>query len=125
MNAELSMAMSLADQKKCPFLVQREGERVSDWEKSWNTACGLAGVDDTLFHDLRRTAVTNMIEAGFTEKEAMEISGHKTRAVFDRYHIVSERRMKQLSARMEAHMRAKELEEVVPVSCTSENSNVH
>jgi integrase len=125
MNAELSMAMSLADQKKCPFLVQRDGERVSDWEKSWNTACGLAGVDDTLFHDLRRTAVTNMIEAGFTEKEAMEISGHKTRAVFDRYHIVSERRMKQLSARMEAHMRAKELEEVVPVSCTRENSNVH
>jgi hypothetical protein len=40
-----------------------------------------------------------MIEAGFSEKEAMEISGHKTRAVFDRYHIVSERRLNQLGER--------------------------
>lgn len=52
-----------------------------DWEKSWKTACALAAVDNTLFHDLRRTALTNMIEAGFSEKEAMEISRHKTRSV--------------------------------------------
>jgi hypothetical protein len=42
-----------------------------------------------------------MIEAGYSEKEAMEISGHKTRAVFDRYHIVSSKRMKELSRKME------------------------
>jgi carbonic anhydrase len=51
-----------------------------------------------------------MIEAGFSEKEAMEISGHRTRAVFDRYHIVSERRLNQLRERMEAHMRQKDEE---------------
>jgi integrase len=107
MAAELSMAISLAD-PGCPFLVQKDGARVEDWEKSWATACSLAGADDALFHDLRRTALTNMIEAGFSEKEAMEISGHLTRAVFDRYHIVSERRLKQLSERMEAHMREKD-----------------
>ena len=49
-----------------------------------------------------------MIEAGFSEKEAMEISGHKTRYVFDRYHIVSERRLKQLAERLESHLRSKE-----------------
>jgi hypothetical protein len=32
-----------------------------------------------------------MIEAGFSEKEAMEMSGHRTRYLFDRYYIVSER----------------------------------
>jgi hypothetical protein len=41
-----------------------------------------------------------MIEAGYSEKEAMEISGHKTRAVFDRYHIVSSKRMKEFSRKM-------------------------
>jgi hypothetical protein len=67
----------------------------------------LAGANEALFHDLRRTALTNMIEAGFSEKEAMEISGRKTRAVFDRYHIVSDRRLNQLGERMDAHMRKK------------------
>ncbi len=43
-------------------------------------------------------------EAGFSEKEAVEISGHKTRAVFDRYHIVSSRRLKELGKKMEAHL---------------------
>jgi integrase len=109
MNAELSMAISLAD-PACPFLIQDKGERVADWEKSWKTACALAAVDNTLFHDLRRTALTNMIEAGFSEKEAMEISGHKTRSVFDRYHIVSDRRLKQLGERLEAHLRRKDEE---------------
>lgn len=92
----------------CPYLLQHEGRRVHEFRKSWATACELAGVPGQLFHDLRRTAVTNMIEAGFSEKEAMEISGHKTRAVFDRYHIVSERRLKDLGARLGEHMRTKD-----------------
>jgi integrase len=109
MAAEIEMGIAAAD-PKCPFLIQNEGRPVFDWEKSWKTACRFAGISDALFHDLRRTALTNMIEAGFSEKEAMEISGHKTRAVFDRYHIVSERRLKQLGARLEDHLKAKEQE---------------
>src|SRR3954451_5123763 len=47
-----------------------------------------------------------MVEAGFSEEEAMEISGHKTRAVFDRYHIVSSRRLRELGKKMELHLAA-------------------
>lgn len=39
--------------------------------------------------------------------------GHKTRAVFDRYHIVSERRMKQNAEKLEAHLKAKEAAEAL------------
>lgn len=109
MRAELEMAISACD-SRCPFLIQNEGKQVLDWEKSWRTACKAECLDGALFHDLRRTALTNMIEAGFSEKEAMEISGHKTRAVFDRYHIVSSKRTKTLAARLEAHLRAKDAE---------------
>ncbi|PYT20695.1 MAG: hypothetical protein DMG57_41260 [Acidobacteria bacterium] len=109
MAPELEMTIAAGTNER-PYLIQDEGRPVYDWEKAWSTACEAAGVAGTLFHDLRRTALTNMIEGGLSEKEAMEISGHRTRAVFDRYHIVGDRRLKEMAGKLEIHLKGKEKE---------------
>jgi integrase len=112
----LSMQRSVRDIKfpTCPWVFFNEaGGRIGRFRRSWRTAClgvGLveeSGEPDRLFHDLRRSGVRNLIRAGVPEAVAMRISGHKTRSVFERYNIVSERDLHEAARKLETYIAAK------------------
>ncbi len=114
---------------RVPELVfHRDGRPIADFRKAWAQACIAAGlcrvvgvnadgserkIPTRLFHDLRRSGVRNMIRAGVPERVAMEISGHRTRAIFDRYNIVSETDLRTAMQRTSDYVSAQPADRVV------------
>jgi len=76
---------------------------------AWKAA-GLSGV---WFHDLRRSFVTNARRYGVSESVVMRMSGHKTRAVFERYNVVAAEDLRDAVRRIEG---ARLRQETVKVS---------
>jgi integrase len=82
----------------------RDGKPIKDFRKAWLTACKDAGLEGKMFHGLRRTAIRNLVRSGVTETVCMAISGHRTRSVFDRYNITSERDLKEATHKLSAYI---------------------
>ena len=73
-----------------------------DYPRAWAKACKAAGFTYQVvnektgrrelgrrMHDLRRTAARDRVDDGTPERVVMAMTGHRTRAMFDRYSIAS------------------------------------
>jgi integrase len=107
----LKMQKSIRDEKwpRCPWVFSRGAKPIRTFGGAWVKACIAADLfvmedgeakPTRLFHDL----VRNLVRAGVPERIAMAISGHKTRSVFDRYNIVSERDLHDAARRLENYV---------------------
>jgi integrase len=88
--------------------------------KAWAKACVAAGLgslepidksgnqryNGLIIHDLRRSAVRNMMKAGVQQAVAMRVSGHTTNHIFQRYNIIAEDPLHEAMERVEAEIKS-------------------
>jgi integrase len=86
----------------CPRVFHRSGRPIKSFRVAFRTACAGAGCPGRVLHDFRRTAVRNLVRAGIPERVAMQMTGHKTRSVFERYNIVSAGDLREAGKRLDA-----------------------
>ena len=113
------------------FHVDGQPIPIGDFRKAWWHACITAGLGAIVpvntptgikqqyqgltRHDLRRSAVRNMVRAGIPERVCMALSGHKTRAIFDRYNIVSESDLTAAADKLQSHLQQRSPARVIPL----------
>ncbi len=92
---------------ECPYVFQNKGRKIggktNDISHHWEKVRAKLGMEGKLVHDFRRTGVSNMRKAGISEKVCMQVSGHKTRGIFERYNIVDEEDMKEAAEKRAAY----------------------
>ena len=103
--AEVLAAQADSRRLDCPYVFHREGRPIRDFYHAWRKAAERAGLRGLMLHDFRRSTARNLVRAGVPERVAMAVTGHKTRAIFDRYNIVSETDLREASAKMSAYVR--------------------
>ena len=89
----------------CYTTGQKAGQRITEsgFNKAWRKARVEAGCPGRIPHDFRRTAVRYLVRAGVPERVAMQLTGHKTRAVFERYNIVSAGDLRDAARRLDTY----------------------
>lgn len=93
-----------------------DGSQIRRPERCWASATRRAGLEGTLRHDLRRSAVMSMERAGLARTTAMALSGHDSDSVFRRYAIQSEVMLREGGAKLQALHDTAPDRKVIPIT---------
>jgi integrase len=95
-----------------PHVFLYKGRPIKSINRALRTACKGAGItwgrfnkDGFVFHDLRHTFNTNMRKAGIFESVIMEITGHSTREMFDRYNTIDKEDTRQAIEQLQVFLK--------------------
>jgi integrase len=83
----------------CPWVFHRDGERIRSVRNGYLYACKRAGLKK-MPHDLRRTAMRNLLLNGVSLEMAMQLTGHKSATVARRYGILVDADLEHAMRRM-------------------------
>lgn len=90
--------------RKCDSTVDEKRKCPKCKQTTWRQELKYVGA---LFHDFRRTAARNMVRGGTAVPVAMQITGHRTDAMFRRYAIVDEEQKREALLRTQAFLSAR------------------
>ena len=109
----------------CPLIFHRAGRVMGPFRDLWRTAVKSASLPPgRLFHDLRRSAVRNLIRSGVDQTTAMKVSGHRTDSMFRRYNIVEESETAAALKQADAWLSTQPLTRNVAVAVTREKRDI-
>jgi integrase len=120
---ERTKAWERAQRRIIPMIFHHDGTEIRGFRRAWASACQRAGLQGRIPHDFRRTAVRNLVRAGVSERVAMTLTGHKTRAVFDRYDICSAADRQDAVQKLAAYHRAQPVPIVTLPTAASESGS--
>ena len=83
-----------------PAVFVYDGHRMTTVGDAWDKACERAGFKGLLFHDMRRSANKLMRDRGVGQHARMEIMGHLTSSMDERYGIVDRADIDQAREKM-------------------------
>lgn len=98
-------ALELKIGRPVPHLFfQPPGGRIRNLRRRWRSATKAAGLEGLIPHDLRRSAVKNLNDAGIPRELAKLFTGHRSDAVYSRYSLESDESLKMAAAKLGAHL---------------------
>jgi len=100
-----------------------KGAPIKSIKTCLTNACKKAEIENFRFHDLRHTFNTMMRKAGVPKSVIMNLTGHKTSAMFDRYNTIDEEDAREAIRKLNEYLERQAKKNVMPEECSHSAPN--